>query len=225
MPVRIVAVTVGRTAPGIVRLRMLPPMPSQASRDLVAAASGGERPAIDTLVQRFLPRLHLFVRLQMGQALRQHEDSADLVQSVCVDLLSHLDGFHYESEEKFVSWLFTAALNKVREKARHHGRERRDAGREVRGLGPTQLDAALGGSLLTPSRDAAGREELAILERAFEQLPPDYRQVIALHRLVGLSHAEIAVQIGRTEAATRKLLGRALAQLGQLTAGDAPAAE
>lgn len=225
MPARIVAGIVGRGSPGNRRVPYAAAMPSQPSRDLVAAASGGERPAIDSLVQRFLPRLHLFVRLQMGEALRQHEDSADLVQSVCVDLLSHLEGFHYESEEKFVSWLFTAALNKVREKARHHGRERRAADREVRGLEGPQLDAALGGSLLTPSRDAIGREELANLERAFEQLPPDYRQVIALHRLVGLSHAEIAVQIGRTEAATRKLLGRALAQLGQLTAGEAPASE
>jgi RNA polymerase sigma factor (sigma-70 family) len=161
----------------------------------------------------------------MGQALRQHEESADLVQSVCVDLLSHLDGFRYESEEKFVSWLFTAALNKVREKVRHHGRERRDAGREVGGLDDDQLGSALQGSLLTPSRVAMGREELARLERAFEQLPPDSRQVIVLHRLVGLTHAEIAAQLGRSEAATRKLLGRALAQLGQLTEGAAPASE
>ena len=200
-------------------------MASQHSRDLIAAASGGERPAIDQLVARFLPRLHLFVRLQMGPALRQHEDSADLVQSVCVDLLSHLEGFRYEGDEKFASWLFTAALNKVREKVRHHGRERRDAGREVRDLDDEQLGRVLGGSLLTPSREAVGREELAQLERAFEQLPPDYRQVIVLHRLAGLSHAEIAGELGRTEAATRKLLGRALAMLGQLTAGTAPASE
>ena len=200
-------------------------MSSQDSRDLISAASGGELPAIHELVDRYLPRLHLFVRLQMGQALRQHEESADLVQSVCVDLLSHLDGFRYESEEKFVSWLFTAALNKVREKVRHHGRERRDAGREVGGLDDDQLGSALPGSLLTPSRVAMGREELARLERAFEQLPPDSRQVIVLHRLVGLTHAEIAAQLGRSEAATRKLLGRALAQLGQLTEGAAPASE
>jgi RNA polymerase sigma-70 factor (ECF subfamily) len=190
----------------------------QDHRDLVNAASGGEQPAIDELITRLLPRLQLFVRLQMGQALRERENSADLVQSVCVDLLSHLDGFRYESEEQFVSWLFAAALNKVREKVRYHGRERRDPGRERTGLDGAQLDAVHGGDVTTPSRVAMGREDAERLERAFDQLPADYREVVVLARVVGLPHAEIARRLGRSEAATRKLLGRAVAMLGKLTA-------
>ncbi|HEX5051570.1 MAG TPA: sigma-70 family RNA polymerase sigma factor [Planctomycetota bacterium] len=188
------------------------------SRELVGAASVGERPAIEELIRRFLPRLELFVRLQMGTALRTRETSADLVQSVCVDLLSHLEGFQYESEEKFVSWLFAAALNKVREKVRFHGRERRGGEREAAGMEVEQIDAAAGPGMVTPSRIAMAREELERLEQAFLQLPPDYREVVVLSRIVGLPHAAIAAQLGRTEAATRKLLGRAVARLGELTA-------
>jgi RNA polymerase sigma-70 factor (ECF subfamily) len=68
-------------------------------------------------------------------------------------------------------------------------------------------------TLFTPSRHAIGREELERLERAFAALPDDYRSVIVLARVHGLSHAEIAGRLGRTEPATRTLLSRALARL------------
>ena len=38
--------------------------------------------------------------------------------------------------------------------------------------------------------------------------------MISLAKIVGLSHAEIATEIGKTEAASRVLLHRALARLG-----------
>jgi len=191
-------------------------MIDNGSQHLVAAASRGEVPAVDELLQRFLPRLQLFVRLQMGGALRERETSADLVQSVCADLFSHLDGFCYEGEDQFVSWLFTAALNKVREKVRYHGRARRDGAREE-----AAADAANPQCTLTPSRIVMGHEELARLETAIEALPSDYREVVVLARVLGLGHAEIGRRLGRSEAATRKLLGRALVRLGELVGDDA----
>ena len=56
-------------------------------------------------------------------------------------------------------------------------------------------------------------EELEHLASAFAALPPDWREVILLARVRGLSHAEIARTLGRTESATRTLLSRALARL------------
>ena len=61
-----------------------------------------------------------------------------------------------------------------------------------------------------------GREDLERIERAFAELPEDYREVILLSRLVGLSHREIAEDWGRKEGAIRVLLHRALARLSVL---------
>ena len=72
------------------------------------------------------------------------------------------------------------------------------------------------GSLLTPSRVAIQAEEVAQLEAAFDELPDEYREVITLSRIVGLSHEEIAQEMGRSPGATRVLLHRALARLGRL---------
>ena len=50
--------------------------------------------------------------------------------------------------------------------------------------------------------------------RALDRMPDEYRQVVTLSRRGGLSHAEVAAELGKTEGATRMLLHRALARLG-----------
>jgi RNA polymerase sigma factor (sigma-70 family) len=68
----------------------------------------------------------------------------------------------------------------------------------------------------TPSRHAIAREALARVEAAFDRLPEDYREVIVLHRIAGLSHREIGERLDRSEIASQRLLARALARLSTL---------
>ncbi|MBK8101431.1 MAG: sigma-70 family RNA polymerase sigma factor [Planctomycetes bacterium] len=188
-------------------------MDDPRTRSLVVAASQGQVPAIDELVGRHLPRLQAYIRLRMGRELRRREGTQDLVQSVCRELIQHQEDFEYRDEQHFLGWLFTTALFKVRERQRFHAREARAPGREQALDGAEDLAAA---HWLTPSREAIGRERLQRVAAALESLPDDYREVIGLARIAGLGHREIAARMQRTEAASRKLLGRALASLGEL---------
>jgi len=164
--------------------------------------------------------LRAFVHLRLGRALRAKEETQDLVQSVCREVLAELPargtGNDPRSGSGFRKWLLQAAENKIRDRWRHWRREKRDLSREV-DLDSTRAadeDAACQlASWITPSRQAASREELARLERIFCELPADYREVIVLARLRGWSHERIAGRLGRTEIATRTLLSRALARL------------
>jgi RNA polymerase sigma factor (sigma-70 family) len=65
----------------------------------------------------------------------------------------------------------------------------------------------------TPSRRVAAAEEIERLERIFDRLSDDHREVILLSRVLGLPGRDVAEQMGRTETATRSLLLRALAAL------------
>jgi hypothetical protein len=56
------------------------------------------------------------------------------------------------------------------------------------------------------------------LEAAFDELPEHYREVITLSRIAGLSRAEIAAHMGRSEASVRNLLSRALVVLAEAMA-------
>lgn len=57
------------------------------------------------------------------------------------------------------------------------------------------------------------RQRLDLLERAVSDLPPRQRQVFLMHKIDGLSHAEIARELGISKSAVEKLVMKALAHL------------
>jgi RNA polymerase sigma factor (sigma-70 family) len=176
------------------------------------AARARLEPPLAAELEAHLADLRAFVHLRLGRALRTREESQDLVQSVCREVLSELPR-SAPRRGSFRDWLLRAAENKIRDRWRYWRREKRDPAREIE-LDGTRADAeAELFDLFTPSRHAANREDLARLERAFCRLPPDQREVIVLARLRGWTHQRIAERMGRTELATRTLLSRALARL------------
>ncbi len=190
---------------------------------LVKQACGGDSAAMDVLLRQNLPGLRAYLRLQSDRKLRARESVSDLVQSVCRELLQDLPSAQVETEQAFRCWLYTSAHRKILVRRKYWVAEKRDVSRSVPADG---ADAEREQSLLesyavlaSPSRHAAANEEIARIENAFEQLPDEYREVISLARFVGLSHAEIAARMGRTEEAVRQLLTRARARLARLLSG------
>jgi len=196
-------------------------------RTLVDSASRGDAAAVEELLTRYLPGLNAFVRLRAGPLLRARESSSDLVQSVCREVLAHVDRFQYRSEGLFKQWLFTTAARKIADRCDHVQAQRRDVCREV-ALDAASAVSAAGSfadacrSLVTPSRELIGREELVATERALLDLDDDHREVILLARVVGLSAREIGEQMNRSESAVRSLLHRALAELSARVERDLP---
>ena len=76
--------------------------------------------------------------------------------------------------------------------------------------------------LATPSRDVATAEAIAAIERAFDALPEDWQEAISLHRLGGLTHAEVAALMGKSEGAVRNLVYRGLGRLAMALDADSP---
>lgn len=178
---------------------------------LFERARGGDGTALESLVARYLPQLHAFVRVRLGSSLRARESSMDIVQSACRELLADPSRGEFRGEARFRAWLFTTALNKLREKHRFHGRDKRDAKRERDDVDADTVPQAAG--FLTPSADAIGREAALALDAAMQALTDDHREVITMARIVQLPHAVIAEVTGRSEAAVRQLLVRALRAL------------
>ncbi|MFO0981706.1 MAG: sigma-70 family RNA polymerase sigma factor [Planctomycetota bacterium] len=186
-------------------------MDDAQTRVAIESAIGGDEQAIHALLTQHLAGLRAFLRLRMGPELRAKESASDLVQSVCLDLLRNMGRYQYRSDANFRRWLYLTAMRKVSNKVAYYRRERRDVAREA----DVESVGAAYGTLSTPSRGAMQREEVERLERVFDSLAPDHREVLTLSRLVGLSHREIAEIMGRSETATRSLLVRALAALSK----------
>lgn len=209
----------GYTAPG--RNRM-----TQSDRDLaaeIAAARRGEAHALDTLFARNLPPLVAFIRARSGKAVAARESAVDIAQSVFREVLMDAEHIELQGEGAFRNWLFMQATRKVLDKAKFHGRDRRDLAREVAipESGPA-ADALLAcyASIATPSMHAIAREELQRFELAVQQLPDNQRDAVTMSRLMGLEYRQIADQMGLTEAAVRGLVARGLAALSSTLDGD-----
>ena len=190
-------------------------MPADAepvdSRALPEGAQPGDCLAMD-LMQHYLPRLRAFVRARLPGELRRRVSDSDVVQSVCRELIAHRDTFSYRGESQFRGWLFTSALNKVREKVRFHRQGKRDLRREH------DVDEVLErvGNFAEPLPEVLAAERVSLLEQALARLPEPDREVISLARLAGLPIAEVAGRLGKNVEAAKKQLGRALLRLGAL---------
>ena len=67
----------------------------------------------------------------------------------------------------------------------------------------------------TPSKIIAEKEEWDKLENTVQKLKPEYREVIRLIKIEGLSQKEVGEQLGKTPDAVRMLLVRALDALSK----------
>lgn len=189
----------------------------------VQHASRGDRVAVDVLLERHLPALQTYVRLHTRDVVHQRESCEDLCQSVCREVLEHLDGFEYRGEAEFRHWLFTTVRSKLIDRLRYWRAGRRDYARE-QPVAPRQdrseADQSrfddLRARLPTPSQHAIAREDIARFEAAFVQLPQEQQEVLTLNRLMGFSHRQIAARLGISEAASRQLLHRTLVRLATL---------
>lgn len=186
---------------------------------LLGQLQSGEPGAIPSLLERYLADLQSYIARHAGTVLQARETPADLVQSVCREVLegAQRGAFVYRGEAEFRQWLYRAALHKIQMKGRYHAADRRQPHREqpLADLLDSHGETALGTSR-TPSRAAADGEEQARFRAALAQLPDQQRQVVEWAHFEGLPHKTIAARLGISEANSRMLLSRALARLARI---------
>ncbi|MFN7588548.1 MAG: RNA polymerase sigma factor [Planctomycetota bacterium] len=189
----------------------------------IVAARRGEPKALDSLFARNLPPLVAFIRARSGKAIAARESAVDIAQSVFREVLADAERIELLGEGAFRNWLFMQATRKVLDRAKFHGRDRRDFAKEVAipEAGPA-ADALLAcyASIASPSQHAVAKEELARFEAAVQQLPENQRDAVTMSRLMGLDYAQIAEQMGSSESAVRGLVARGLAALSMQLDAD-----
>lgn len=195
------------------------------TRSTFERARAGDARSVESLVVQHLPSLMAFVRLQAGPLVRGKESLRDVVQSACLEALRDAAGFEYRGDAQFRRWLFTQALNKIRNKHRHYRAARRAVAREAAPAGSDDAAALVQGyaTLCSPSRVAIGREDVARLEAAFALLAPDQREAVLLRRVVGMAYDAIAREMDKNEGAVRTLVYRGVARLATLLKLEPPA--
>jgi RNA polymerase sigma-70 factor (ECF subfamily) len=168
--------------------------------DLVHAAQGGDRQALERLLARYQERVRRIVRLRIGSALRRQLDSGDILQQVLLDAFRSLDRYEPRDEAGFLAWLAGIAEHRIRDAADYHGSEKRDPSREqpleavVRG-GADAAQLLVDGASAPPEQ-ASRAEQVERLEACVAELPAADRELIVLRDYIGLSWADVAERTG-----------------------------
>ena len=185
----------------------------------LATFRSGKLSAAGPLLHHFEPWLKVLARMQWESRFGGKFDPADLVQQALLEAARDLEHFRGQTEAELAAWLRRILAHVLaHEIRRYRGTQKRDLEREV--ALDRQLTAAserLGDVLPSPAtvpdEKLIRRERALDLARALERLPADYREVIVLRHLEGLSHEAIAERLGRNAGAVRMLWVRALARL------------
>lgn len=124
-----------------------------------------------------------------------------------------------------MGWLRKIMAHTAAKEARHFERQKRDV-RLERQLeqdleqSSLQLGRVLASPDTSPSQQVARRERAKIFADALARLKEDYREVVILHHLEGLSTVDVAARMGRSQDSVQKLWARAIVQLRNMLQED-----
>ena len=163
---------------------------------LVTAARDGDRPAFDELVRRtYVDTYTLALRLTADE-----EDARDVVQESYLRAWKGLANFRGDAQ--FSTWMYRITANAAYTMVKRRRRQRAES-----------IDAMVEEPIeLRPdAQPEDSAEAAALLDRLsvlLDELPPKLRVLVVLKDVYGLSHEEIADELGISVAAAKVRLHR-----------------
>jgi RNA polymerase sigma-70 factor (ECF subfamily) len=197
-----------------------------APEHLLQRARAGEIPALGRLLELYRTYLIVLARVQIGRRLQGKVDASDVVQEAFLGASRDFPQFRGTTEPEFLGWLRGILASLLANLVRHYqGTKRRDVRLErqlVLELDQSSqaLDRGLVAPQSSPSEQASRREQSVLLAEALGQLPEEWRELLILRHLEGLTFPEVAQRLGRTVDSLKKQWPRALAALRRVLEGE-----
>ncbi len=172
---------------------------------VVTAAQRGDQGALGSLYEAFFPRVYRYVVTRLGNS----EDAEDVTEEIFLRIIDNLGGFEFRGLP-FGAWVFRIARNEVVSHVR----------RQKSRFASTPLDELIPDTNADHVTQIETQFTIAVVRQAAEKLPEAQRQVIALRFGAGLSVAETAQALKKTENNVKVLQHKAIAKLQQMVRRD-----
>lgn len=181
--------------------------PKQGAReaDLLARLQAGEEEALRALISHFQSRIYRFA----WHLTSNREDAEEVVQDTFLSVYRKIGDF--EGRAAVGTWLYRIATNAALMLLR---RQRPEPHLSIEWELPRFTEDGWHGRPVAdwselPEEWLLAREARQVLREAIDGLPPDYRAVVVLRDIEGLSNQEAAEALGTTVLAVKSRLHRA----------------
>ena len=187
----------------------------------IQQAVTGNADALQRLIVHYHGPLYGTIEGRMVAALRRQVDPEDILQQAYVNAFKSIGNCSFDGVGGFYAWLERIAVDRLKNTERNLRRLKRDIGRQLTrsAAGATSypgLMARLTSPGATPSRSLAKREASAAMLSSMARLTDEQRAVVRMRFLEDRPVAEIAAELGKTEAAVHMLSYRGLKTLREL---------
>ncbi len=171
---------------------------------LIERAKRYEHQALSGLCKLYYRDIYSYIYYRVSNV----QDAEDLTDDVFLKMVEAIRSCRARAERSFLAWLFRIASNSVVD---HH---RRQAVRDHLPLDEEHSPTHSG-----PESPVEVKLTQERLQQAIPKLTDDQQQVIILRFIEGLSHAETAHILGKSEGAIKALQHRGLASLRRILEG------
>ena len=199
------------------------PQSSAANAEvLLSQALAGSSECFGRLLHVYRNYLKLLVVTQMERKLQRRVSPSDVVQETFLEANRDFHQFRGTSSGEFCAWLRRILVNNLhRVVEKHVLAAKRDVRREVSleniaaslEQSTARLEAILPDGGTSPSGNAERREMEIVLADHLAELSADYRDVIVLRHIEGLSFEAVGQRMERSAGAARMLWLRAIKSL------------
>jgi RNA polymerase sigma-70 factor, ECF subfamily len=186
--------------------------PTASWLELIQAARKGDDAALTEIWQQLRSYLLIFASNRLDVGLKGKLDASDIVQQSLLEAHRDFGTFRGQSEEELKAWISRLVIHNLQDAGRRFRQsQQRSLEKEVAWSAEAELSMIM--DQPSPSSLVRRRETDDELLRAVAELPERSQQVLELRHRMGLSHAEVAQELGMTEEAARKLWSRTVEQL------------
>ncbi|MSR68300.1 sigma-70 family RNA polymerase sigma factor [Candidatus Saccharibacteria bacterium] len=173
---------------------------SQHLLSLVVKAQAGDEAAFEQLYHECYEPILRYIAFRVPTV----DDAEDLAQQVFIRFYSNLASWKDQGYSP-MAYIFTVARSVVSDYWRSNKNRPVSNSEDII---PLLVDNGK-----KPDEIVQSKQAVAEISRGINRLPDNYREVIVLRLIDGLSNPEISKIIGKSEVATRKLYSRGIQKL------------
>jgi RNA polymerase sigma-70 factor (ECF subfamily) len=194
---------------------------------LVERLRAGDKQVLSELFDMNRDRLKRMIELRLDARLNGRISCSDVLQETYIDAMQRVQHFLKKPDMPFHVWLRLVASQRLVDVHRQHlGAQMRRADHEVHledtiipQVSSCVMARCFAAQLESPSAQVMRKELLSQVERAFINMDPIDREILALRHFEDMSNDEVAAFLGLQKSAASNRYVRALGRLKEELAG------